>query len=33
MIDESVIEAIVKIGNLPSVIKKCEPQVCFVPKN
>ena len=29
MIDDTIIEAIVKIGNHPEVIKMCEPQVCF----
>ena len=29
MIDDALIEAIVKIGNLKKVIEVCEPQVCF----
>ena len=29
MIENSIIETIVKIGNDPEVIKICEPQVCF----
>ena len=29
MIDDGIIESLVKIGNHPSVIKLCEPNICY----